>query len=36
VALWSSCFGVCLVAMVLHASRGAAYTRPVSAETRAE
>ena len=36
VALWSSCFGVCLVAALLHLARGRAYTRHVSAETRAE
>jgi len=36
VALWSSCFGVCLVAVALHLPRGASYTRHVSAETRAE
>jgi MFS family permease len=36
VALWSSCFGVCVVATVLHASRGRAYTRHVSVETRVE
>ena len=35
-ALWSSCFAVCLVAVALHLPRGAAYTRRVSAETRAE
>ena len=34
--LWSSCFGVCLVAVALHLPRGAAYTRHVSAETPAE
>ncbi len=36
VALWSSCFAVCLVAVGLHLSRGAAYTPAVSAQTRAE
>ena len=36
VALWSSCFAVCLVAVVLHLPRGAAYTRHVSAETPPE
>jgi MFS family permease len=35
-ALWSSCFGVCLVAVALHLPRGAAYTGRVSAPTRAE
>jgi MFS family permease len=35
-ALWTSCFAVGLVAMALHLPRGAAYTRHVSAETRAE
>jgi MFS family permease len=35
-ALWTSCFGVCLVAAFLHLSRGAEYTRHVSGETRAE
>ena len=36
VTLWAGCFGVCLVAVVLHLPRGAAYTRRVSVETRAE
>jgi MFS family permease len=36
VALWSSCFAVCVVAALLHLPRGAAYTGRVSAETRAE
>ena len=36
VPLWSSCFIVCLAAAALHLSRGAAYTPPVSSETRAE
>jgi len=36
VALWSSCFAVCLVAVALHLPRGAAYTRHVSKQTRAE
>ncbi|HEX8950655.1 MAG TPA: MFS transporter [Polyangia bacterium] len=36
VALWTSCFAVCLVAVALHLPRGAAYTRRVSAPTRAE
>jgi MFS family permease len=36
VTLWSGCFVVCVVAAVLHQSRGAAYTRAVSVETRAE
>ena len=31
VALWSSCFGVCLFAGALHLARGATYTRPISA-----
>jgi MFS family permease len=35
-ALWSGCFAVCLVAVALHLPRGAAYTRHVSAQTRAE
>ena len=34
--LWAGCFAVCLVAAGLHLSRGAAYTRHVSGETRAE
>jgi MFS family permease len=36
VALWSSCFVVCLVAVALHLPRGAAYTRHVSTETPAK
>jgi MFS family permease len=36
VALWSSCFGVCVIAMLLHYTRGAGYTRHVSVETRVE
>lgn len=36
VALWSSCFGVCLVAVWIHLARGHTYTRHVSHETRAE
>jgi MFS family permease len=36
VTLWSGCFGVCVIAMLLHHTRGAAYTRHVSVETRAE
>lgn len=35
-ALWSGCFAVGLVAVALHLPRGAAYTRHVSVETRAE
>jgi MFS family permease len=35
-ALWSSCFGVGLVAVMLHLPRGAAYTRHVSTETPAK
>jgi MFS family permease len=35
-ALWTGCFGVCLVAVWLHLTRGSAYTRHVSVKTRAE
>jgi MFS family permease len=36
VPLWASCFVVCVVAAVLHATRGRAYTRAVSVQTPAE
>lgn len=36
VTLWTGCFALCLVAVALHLPRGAAYTRPVSQQTRVE